>query len=121
MLPFHSAHRLSTTFNDANVWSSAGIAIATAMALGSGLGDLADASRTVPGYVGASSGLKFTALVAGMLAGTDSIDDMAPLHLGGMRELFWGTSAPPALGSFLRSFTFGLVLPLVRPRLRQWR
>jgi hypothetical protein len=56
--------------------------------------------------------LKVTALVAGMVAGADSIDDMALLRHGGMRKLFAGTYAPSTLGSFLRSFTFGHVRQL---------
>jgi len=47
-----------------------------------------------------------------MLAGTDSIDDMALLRHGGMKKLFVGTYAPSMLGSFLRSFTFGHVRQL---------
>jgi hypothetical protein len=56
--------------------------------------------------------LKITALVAGMLAGADSIDDMALLRHGGMKKLFVGTYPPSTLGSFLRAFTFGHVRQL---------
>ena len=42
-----------------------------------------------------------------MLAGGDSIDDMAVLRHGGMKKLFAGAYAPSTLGSFLRAFTFG--------------
>lgn len=66
----------------------------------------------MPGYFGANAGFKVTALVAGMLAGADSIDDMALLRHGGMKKLFVGTYAPSTLGSFLRSFTFGHVRQL---------
>ena len=52
-------------------------------------------------------GLKVTALVAGMVAGADSIDVMALLRHGGMKKLFAGAYAPSTLGSFLRAFTFG--------------
>lgn len=44
------------------------------------------------------------ALVAGMLAGADSIDDMNVLRHGGMGRLFDRTYAPSTLGSFLREF-----------------
>ncbi|MDH6237490.1 IS1380 family transposase [Cryobacterium sp. CG_9.6] len=109
---FHSSSRLSATFDDTNLVSAAGLVPAMALAVKTGLSDLADAWLTLPGYFGANSGLKVTALVAGMLAGADSIDDMALLRHGGMKKLFVGTYAPSTLGSFLRSFTFGHVRQL---------
>ncbi len=51
-------------------------------------------------------------LVAGMVAGADSIEDMDLLRHGGMGRLFTGTYAPSTLGSFLRSFAFGHVRQL---------
>lgn len=47
-----------------------------------------------------------------MVAGTDSIDDMALLRHGAMGRLFDRTYAPSTLGSFLREFTFGHVRQL---------
>jgi hypothetical protein len=44
-----------------------------------------------------------------MVAGADSIHDMALLRHGGMGRLFKACYAPSTLGSFLRSFTFGHV------------
>lgn len=44
-----------------------------------GLRELADAWLSVPMDKGANAGLKVSSLVAGMLAGADSIDDMALL------------------------------------------
>ena len=52
------------------------------------------------------------ALVAGMLTGADSIDDMAVLRHGALRKLFKGTYAPSTLGPFLRAFLFGHVRQL---------
>ncbi len=66
----------------------------------------------LPGYFGANAGLKALALVAGMLTGADSIDDMAGLRHGALRKLFTGTCAPSTLGSFLRAFAFGHVRQL---------
>jgi hypothetical protein len=54
--------------------------------------------------------LKVPCLVAGMIAGADSIDDMDLLRHGAMPALFGGIRAPSTLGSFLRSFTWGNVL-----------
>lgn len=51
-------------------------------------------------------------LVAGMLAGADSIDDMDLLRHGGMDKVFTGMRAPSTLGTFLRGFTFGHVRQL---------
>jgi hypothetical protein len=56
--------------------------------------------------------LKVACLVAGMIAGADSIDDMGLLRHGAMPALFGGVRAPSTLGSFLRSFTWGNVLQL---------
>ena len=56
--------------------------------------------------------MKVTSLVAGMVAGADSIDDMALLRHGGMGKVFANAYAPSTLGSFLRSFTFGHVRQL---------
>ena len=67
---------------------------------------------TVPTDKGANAGLKVASLVAGMVAGADSIDDMAVLRHGGMKRLFNACYAPSTLGSFLRSFTFGHVRQL---------
>ncbi len=47
-----------------------------------------------------------------MVAGTDSIDDMAILRHGGMGRLLKACYAPSTLGLFLRSFTFGHVRQL---------
>ena len=51
-------------------------------------------------------------LVAGMVAGVDSIDDMAVLRHGGMSRIFESVYAPSTLGSFLREFRFGHVRQL---------
>jgi hypothetical protein len=56
--------------------------------------------------------LKLSSLVAGMVAGADSIEDMALLRHGGMGRVFAAAYAPSTLGSFLRSFTFGHVRQL---------
>jgi hypothetical protein len=62
---------------------------------------------SVPTDKGANPGLKVSSLVAGMVAGADSIEDMSVLRHGGMGKVFTNAYAPSTLGSFLRSFTFG--------------
>lgn len=109
---FHRSAGLSATFDESNLVSAAGLVPAMALAVKTGLGELTDQRLSLPGYFGANAGLKVTALVAGMVAGADSIDDMAILRHGGMRKLFTGTYAPSTLGSFLRAFTFGHVRQL---------
>jgi hypothetical protein len=56
--------------------------------------------------------LKVASLVGGMVAGADSIEDMALLRHGGMGRVFASAYAPSTLGSFLRSFAFGHVRQL---------
>ncbi len=74
--------------------------------------ELADEHLSVPTDKGANAGLKVASLVAGMVAGADSIDDMALLRHGGMGRIFARAYAPSTLGSFLRAFTFGHVRQL---------
>jgi hypothetical protein len=109
---FHRSTALSATFDDTNLVSAAGLVPAMLLAASTGLAELANRWLTLPGYFGANAGLKVTALVAGMLAGADSIDDMALLRHGGMKKLFTGAYASSTLGSFLRAFTFGHVRQL---------
>ncbi|PZU37020.1 MAG: IS1380 family transposase, partial [Microbacterium sp.] len=82
------------------------------LARSAGLDELAQSRLSVPTDKGSNAGAKVMALVAGMLAGADSIDDMNLLRHGGMGRLFVRTYAPSTLGSFLRQFTFGHVRQL---------
>jgi hypothetical protein len=77
-----------------------------------GLRDLSDRFLTVPGGAGHAAGAKVTAVVAGMVAGADSIADLGVLRHGGMSRLFTGVRAPSTLGTFLRAFRFGHVRQL---------
>ena len=99
-------------FDDPNLVSSAGLVPLLALAESAGLHTLTQQHLTVPGDKGANAGLKAASLVAGMVAGADSIDDMALLRHGGMGRVFSHTYAPSTLGSFLRAFTFGHVRQL---------
>jgi len=99
-------------FDDPNLVSSAGLVPVVALAESAGLAVLAQERLSVPSDKGANAGLKVTSLVAGMVAGADSIDDMALLRHGGMSRVFARAYAPSTLGSFLRAFTFGHVRQL---------
>src|SRR3954447_1525988 len=103
---------MSAVFDDPNLVSSAGLVPIIALSRSAELHELAQDHLTVPTDKGANAGLKLTSLVAGMVAGADSIDDMALLRQGGMGWLFANAYAPSTPGSFLRSFTFGHVRQL---------
>ncbi len=68
--------------------SAAGLAPVSALAEQSGLHQLVAEHLTVPGSAGANTVVKIPALVAGMVAGADSIEDMGLLRHGGMGRLF---------------------------------
>ena len=108
----HTPRATSAVFDDPNLVSSAGLVPVLALARSAGLQELAQQHLSVPTDKGANPGLKVTSLVAGMVAGADSIDDMALLRHGGMGRVFARAYAPSTLGSFLRSFTFGHVRQL---------
>src|SRR5579875_2282071 len=108
----HTFSRSSVRFDEPTLVSSAGLVPLAALADRAGLRRLVDTQLTVPGDRGAHAGAKVSALVAGMLAGADSIEDMNVLRHGGMGRLFTGLYAASTLGSFLRSFAFGHVRQL---------
>ena len=108
----HTRTAISAVFDDPNLVSSAGLVPVLVLADSAGLRDLADQHLSVPTDKGANAGLKVASLVSGMVAGADSIDDMALLRHGGMGRVFKDAYAPSTLGSFLRAFTFGHVRQL---------
>jgi hypothetical protein len=99
-------------FDDPNLVAFAGLVPVLALADDAGLARVAGEHLSVPGDKGANAGLKVASLVAGMVAGADSIDDMGLLRHGGMGRVFARAYAPSTLGSFLRSFSFGHVRQL---------
>ena len=99
-------------FDDPNLVSAGGLVPVLALADRAGLRDLADEHLSVPTDKGANAGLKVASLVGGMVAGADSIDDLALLRHGGMGRVFARPYAPSTLGSFLREFAFGHVRQL---------
>jgi hypothetical protein len=104
----HTPAGLSAVFDEPNLIASAGLVPAPGLADRIGLRELADEWLSVPGSRGTAEA-KVMSLVAGMLAGADSIDDMDLLRHGGMDRVFTGVRAPSTLGTFLRGFTFGYV------------
>ena len=108
----HKPSAVSVSFDEPNLVASAGLLPVMTLARDAGLHELAQDWLTVPTDKGANAGLKVASLVGGMVAGADSIDDMALLRHGGMKRLFTACYAPSTLGSFLRAFTFGHVRQL---------
>ncbi|MEO9222435.1 MAG: IS1380 family transposase [Mycobacteriaceae bacterium] len=100
---------MSASFDDPNLVSCAGLVPILALSESCGLARLVADKVTV---ASPNAHLKVPALVAGMVAGADSIEDMDLLRHGGMDRLFDGVRAPSTLGTFLRSFTFGHVRQL---------
>ncbi len=106
------SHGVSFGFDDPNLVSAGGLVPVVGLGQRCGLDTLAGGHLTLSGEGSANAPVKTSALVAGMVAGADSIDDMDVLRHGGMSRLFAGVRAPSTLGSFLRCFTFGHVRQL---------
>lgn len=98
-------------FDDPNLLPNAGLAPLLTLAGRAGLPALLAGARP-KGPCGAGTAAKAMCLVAGMAAGSDSIDGMDLLRDGAMETVFGGVRAPSTLGSFLRSFTWGNVRQL---------
>jgi hypothetical protein len=108
----HNVKATSAVFDEPSLVSAAGLVPVLGLAEAAGLQQLAQQHLSVPTDKGANSGLKVAWLVAGMVAGADSIDDMGVLRHGGMGRIFAACFAPSTLGSFLRAFSFGHVRQL---------
>jgi hypothetical protein len=108
--------RAVPVFDDEHLVSCAGLVPVMGLAEQTGLAELiGDRVRFKDSKV-ASAGVnpagKLTAIIAGMAAGADSIDDLDLLRSGGMGRLFGGVYAPATLGQHLREFTHGHTLQL---------
>ena len=116
---WHSAAATSVQFDESNLVSCAGLVPVMRLAQDCGLAELVAEHLRVAGPLGANTPFKIGGVVAGMLAGADSIEDLDVLRHGGMGELFDGVRAPSTLGSFQRAFSWGNVrqLDAVNPRL----
>jgi len=108
----HARRAISVRFDDPNLVSCVGLVAVMALAQRSGLATLLAERLTIAAKGGVNAAAKVLALIAGMVCGADSIDDMDLLRHGGMGRLFDGIRAPSTLGTFLRAFTFGHVRQL---------
>jgi Transposase DDE domain group 1 len=108
----HARRAITARFDDPNLVSCAGLVPVMALADRCGLTRLLTEHVRIGAKGGAHATLKIRAILAGMIAGADSIDDLDLLRHGGMPRLFTGIRAPSTLGTFLRVFTFGHVRQL---------
>ena len=92
--------------------SAVGLVPVMALSDRAGLSDLVDEHVSLAKPGGANAAVKVSALVAGMVAGADSIDDMGLLRHWGMHRIFGGIRAPSTCGTFPRTITFEHVLQL---------
>jgi len=104
--------KVDATFDETNLISSAGLVPVMRLARRAGLGARVTAKLTVPGGAGSDAAAKVCSIVAGMLTGADSIDDLDVLREGAVGKVLPGVKAPSTLGTFLRAFTFGHVRQL---------
>src|SRR5690606_21687488 len=88
------SHNFSAEFDDDNLIATGGLVPVMLLAQSAGLSDLVDEHVTVAGSAGANAEVKVAALVAGMVAGADSISDMDLLRHGGMGRAFTEHRAP---------------------------
>ncbi len=104
-----ASHTITPRFDDPNLVGSAGLVPALRLAESAGLYALLAEHLSVESP---NRDAKAGCVIAGMLAGADSIDDLDLLRHGAMRRLFGGVRAPSTLGTYLRSFTHGHVQQL---------
>jgi hypothetical protein len=106
---------VSATFDEPNLVSCAGLVPVLRLAQRAGLHAAAQQRVRLAACVGsvaANAGAKITSVVAGMVAGADSIDDLEVIRHGALPGIFGGIRAPSTLGTFLRGFTWGNVRQL---------
>src|SRR3954454_17251964 len=105
----HDPVAIDAVFDEGNLVSCAGLAPVMALGERAGLSELLAEHLSVSSP---NAPTKITSLLAGMVAGADSIEDMDLLRHGAMDRLFEDVRAPSTLGTFLRAFTFGHVRQL---------
>jgi hypothetical protein len=111
----HAASAVDIVFDDPNLIADAGLVSVLALAEQIGLPDLVAERVGIEGAAnsaGANPAAKVMSLLAGMVAGADSIEDMDRLRHAGNAAVFDQIRAPSTLGTFLRAFTHGHVQQL---------
>ena len=110
MLPRNHPDRIRILFDDHRLVANAGLLLAATLARHLGLRELVDHHLDLGGAPGrANTGDKMLTLVASALAGGDCIDAADVFCTGGTACTLGGTvKAPSTLGTFLRSFRWGM-------------
>jgi hypothetical protein len=106
---------VSARFDEPNLVSCAGLVPVLRLAERAGLPAVAQQRVRLlvsAGSGAANPGVKITSMVAGMVAGADSIDDLGVVRHGALPGIFGGIRGPSTLGTFLRGFTWGNVRQL---------
>jgi Transposase DDE domain group 1 len=98
----HDLSRISTSFDEPNLVPNAGLLPAAALAQRIDLAGLVEGRLKLAEH-GANCGTKALSVIGSMLAGGDSIDDVAVLRAGATGSLFDATRAPSTIGSWLRA------------------
>jgi hypothetical protein len=106
----HILDQLDTCFDDTHAVANAGLLLPATLAERLGIEQAADQVIDLGERAGAyRPGRKLLTLVHAMLAGGDCIDDADLLRCGQTASVLGHRAmAPSTLGTFLRSFTFGM-------------
>ena len=101
----------SAVFDERNLVSAAGLVPVLELAEQTGLSRLIGEHVELPSTRVASGAVnpagKLTTIIAGMMCGADSIDDVNVLRAGGTPRVFNEVYAPSTVGILLREFSFG--------------
>ncbi len=111
----HAATVVDVAFDDPNLIADAGLVPVIVLAEQVGLPGLVAERVTIrdaANSAGANPGMKVMSVVAGMVAGADSIEDLDRLRHAGNTVIFDEIRAPSTLGSFPQAFTHGHVRQL---------
>jgi hypothetical protein len=117
MQSLHTAAAVDVAFDEANLVVDAGLVPVVALAEQVGLPELVTEHVRIvdaDNAAGANPAAKVMSLLAGMVAGADSIEDVDRLRRAGNGLLFDQVRAPSTLGTFLRAFSHGHVQQLNR-------
>jgi hypothetical protein len=115
MQSLHAAGAVDVAFDDPNLLADAGLVPVIALAEQVGLPELVTEHVKITdaeNAAGANPAAKVMSLLAGMVAGADSIEDIDRLRRAGNGLVFDQIRAPSTLGTFLRAFTHGHVQQL---------
>src|SRR5205085_4814816 len=100
------------SFDDPNLVSCAGLEPVMRLAQACDLPQIVAEKVDLGTSIGSNPAGKVCAIVAGMVAGADSIEDLNVIRHGGMGAMFAGVYAPSTLGAFFREFSHGHVRQL---------